>query len=139
MGKDLKGRELGTGISQRDDGLYVGRFTNKYGKRVQKVMPKLKDVRQWLGDMQYEDAHSNRDFPKDMTVDAWYEYWMDIKKRTVRPNTVRNYRERYERNIKPVIGKKILGNVNTVHCQEIMNRMADEGYRTSSIYQARII
>ena len=70
MGKDLKGRELGTGISQRDDGLYVGRFTNKYGKRVQKVMPKLKDVRQWLGDMQYEDAHSNRDFPKDMTVDA---------------------------------------------------------------------
>ena len=138
MGKDLKGRELGTGISQRDDGLYVGRFTNKYGKRVQKVMPKLKDVRQWLGDMQYEDAHSNRDFPKDMTVDAWYEYWMDIKKRTVRPNTVRNYRERYERNIKPVIGKKILGNVNTVHCQEIMNRMADEGYRTSSIYQARI-
>lgn len=49
MGKDLKGRGLGTGISQRDDGLYVGRFTNKYGKRVQKVMPKLKDVRQWLG------------------------------------------------------------------------------------------
>lgn len=59
MGKDLKGRELGTGISQREDGLYVGRFTNKYGKRVQKVLPKLKDVRQWLGDEQYKDEHSN--------------------------------------------------------------------------------
>ena len=27
MGKDLKGKELGTGISQRKDGYYVGRFT----------------------------------------------------------------------------------------------------------------
>ena len=35
MGKDLRGKELGRGISQREDGLYVGRYTNKYGKRVQ--------------------------------------------------------------------------------------------------------
>ncbi len=138
MGKDLKGRELGTGISQREDGLYVGRFTNKYGKRVQKVLPKLKDVRQWLGDEQYKDEHSNSDFPEDMSVDAWYEYWIGVKRRTVRPNTVRNYSERYSRNIQPVIGKKIIRHVNGIHCQEIMNRMADEGYSTSTIYQARI-
>ena len=41
MGKDLRGKELGIGISQREDGLYVGRYTNKYGKRVQRVLPKL--------------------------------------------------------------------------------------------------
>ena len=29
MGKDLRGKELGRGISQREDGLYVGRYTNK--------------------------------------------------------------------------------------------------------------
>ena len=38
MGKDLRGKELGRGISQREDGLYVARYTNKYGKRVQKVL-----------------------------------------------------------------------------------------------------
>lgn len=32
----------------------------------------------------------------------------------------------------------MLGSVNTIHCQTIMNRMADEGYRTSTIYQTRI-
>ena len=47
MGKDLRGKELGRGISQREDGLYVGRYTNKYGKRVQKVLLKLKELRQW--------------------------------------------------------------------------------------------
>ena len=34
MGKSLKGKELGKGISQRkEDGLYVARFTNRFGKR----------------------------------------------------------------------------------------------------------
>ena len=28
MGKDLKGKELGVGISQRKDGLYTARFTD---------------------------------------------------------------------------------------------------------------
>lgn len=46
MGKDLRGKELGVGLGQREDGLYVGRYTNKYGNRVQKVLPKLQEVRQ---------------------------------------------------------------------------------------------
>ena len=138
MGKNLKGKELGLGISQREDGYYVGRYTNKYGRRVQKLFLKLQECRQWLADSAYRDEHSNIDFPEEMTVNSWFEYWISMKKRTVRPNTVRNYTERYHRNIKPVIGKKILGSVNTIQCQTVMNRMADEGYRTSTIYQARI-
>ncbi len=59
MGKDLKGKELGVGISQRSDGFYVGRFTNKYGQRKQKLFRKLQECRQWLADSQYQDEHSN--------------------------------------------------------------------------------
>ena len=40
MGKDLKGKELGTGISQRKDGYYVGRFTGHNGRK-QKIFAKL--------------------------------------------------------------------------------------------------
>ena len=100
MGKDLRGKELGVGISQREDGLYVGRYTNKYGNRVQKVLPKLQEVRQWLADSKYQDEHSNIDFPSSMTVNAWFEYWIGIKRQTVRRNTVRNHEERYYKNIK---------------------------------------
>ena len=138
MGKDIKGKELGVGISQRSDGFYVGRFTTKYGQRKQKLFRKLQECRQWLADSQYQDEHSNLNFPKEMTVKAWFDYWISMKKRTVRPNTVRNYTERYERNIDPVIGKLILSEVKPIQCQMIMNRMADEGYRTSTIYQTRI-
>ena len=103
MGKDLKGKELGVGISQRSDCFYVGRFTTKYGQRKQKLFHKLQECRQWMADSQYQDEHSNLNFPEEMTVKAWFDYWISMKKRTVRPNTVRNYTERYERNIDPVI------------------------------------
>ena len=33
MGKDLKGKELGKGISQESTGLYSARFVDRFGKR----------------------------------------------------------------------------------------------------------
>lgn len=138
MGKDLKGKELGEGIVQRANGTYQARFVDKFGKRRQKKSKKLQEVRQWLADATYIDKHSDLDQAADMLVDAWFDYWIGIKKQTVRPNTVRNYSERYERNIKGVIGNKLLTDVKPIHCQKIFSDMADEGYKTTTIYQTRI-
>ncbi len=44
MGKDIKGKELGVGISQRSDGFYVGKFTTKYGQRKQKFSANYKSA-----------------------------------------------------------------------------------------------
>ncbi len=138
MGKDLKEKELGEGISQRSNGTYQARFVDKFGVRKQKKSKKLQEVRQWLADSTYIDKHSDLDRPTDMLVDAWFDYYIEIKGRTVRPNTVRNYSERYERNIKGVIGNKLLTDVKPIHCQRVFTKMAEEGYKTSTIYQTRI-
>lgn len=138
MGKDLKGKELGVGISQQKNGLYSARFVDKLGKRRQKRFKKLQECRQWMADASYIDEHSNIVQANNMMVDAWFDYWIDIKKKTVRPNTARNYSERYELNIKPVIGKMLLPDIKPLHCQKIFLNMAEEGYRTSTIYQTRI-
>ena len=138
MGKDLKGKELGVGLSQEKRGFYVARFVDKFGTRQTKRFKKLQEARQWLANATYIDKHSDLSVPIDMMVDAWFEYWIDIKKKTVRPNTVRNYTERYNRNIKSVIGKMKLVDIKPIHCQAIFNKMADEGYRTTTIYQTRI-
>ena len=58
-----------------------------------------------ISESAYIDEHSKLNVPMDLIVNAWFEYWIDLKKETVRPNTVRNYSERYERNIKSDIGK----------------------------------
>ena len=138
MGKDLKGKEIGAGIVQQPNGTYFARFVDRFGNRRTKRSKKLQEVKQWLADATYIDQHSDLDQATDMLVDAWFDYWIGIKKQTVRPNTVRNYSERYERNIKGVIGNKLLTDVKPIHCQKIFSDMADEGYKTTTIYQSRI-
>ena len=138
MGKDLKGKEIGDGIYQQPNGTYCARFVDKFGRRKSKRSKKLQEVRQWIADATYIDEHSDLDQATDMIVDAWFDYWISIKKQTVRPNTVRNYSERYERNIKEVIGKKLLTEGKPIHCQTIFSKMAEEGYKTTTIYQTRI-
>lgn len=138
MGKDLKGKELGVGITQQKNGLYNAGFVDKLGKRRVKRFKKLQECRKWLDEAKYIDEHSSITEANAMMVDAWFEYWIFIKEKTVRPNTVRNYRERYHRNISKVIGKMLLIDVKPIHCQKIFSDMADEGYKTTTIYQTRI-
>lgn len=138
MGKDLKGKELGVGIIQEKTGLYSARYVDRFGKRKHKRFKKLQECRAWLAEAVYIDEHSDISMPSDMLVDNWFDYWIGIKRKTVRPNTVRNYTERYIRNIKPVIGNMPLADVKPLHCQKIFYDMADQEYRTSTIYQVRI-
>ena len=53
MGKDLKGKELGVGITQQKDGLYRVGFIDKHGKRQIKRSKKLQELRQWMADEGY--------------------------------------------------------------------------------------
>ncbi len=138
MGKDLKGKEIGEGIYQQPNGTYCARFVDKFGKRRSKRSKKLQEVRQWIADATYIDEHSNLDQASNMYVDAWYDFWISVKRQTVRPNTVRNYEERYAHNIKDVIGNKLLTDVKPFHCQKILSNMAEEGYKSATIYQTKI-
>ena len=139
MGKDLKGKELGVGICQRKDGLYTARFVSKRnGKSVQRYFQKLQDCRRWYADAIFADEHGGINATGDMTVTAWFDYWIEnIKGDSIRPNTIRNYKERFEHNIKECIGKMLISDVKPMHCQNVLNQMKDE-YKTSTIYQTRI-
>lgn len=138
-GKDLKGKELSVGICQRKDGLYTARFISKRtGKTIQKYFPKLQECRNWYADATFEDEHGGINACGEMTVAAWFEYWIvNIKGDSIRPNTIRNYRERFEHNIKNCIGNMVLSDVKPMHCQNVLNQMKDK-YKTSTIYQTRI-
>ena len=96
MGKDLKGKELGVGILQQADGLYVARFTDKRGRRRSKRFTKLQECRQWIADETYIDEHTDIENASDMIVDAWFEYWISIKNR--RYNYFRNWSSYYPNN-----------------------------------------
>lgn len=137
MGKSLRGKECGKGICQRKDGLYSARFVSKQGKRQVKCFSTLPEARNWLEDAKYADKHDNVFLPPDMTVDTWFEYWINHVVGDLAPNTRRNYRERYTHNIQPVIGGMQLAAVKPMHCKMVLNRMEDD-YAGSTIRQAYI-
>lgn len=137
MGKNLKGKECGKGIYQRKDGLFSARFVNQQGKRQEKCFSTVQEARNWLEKAKYEDKHSNVFVPSVLTVDEWFEYWINHIVGDLAPNTRRNYRERYKRNIQPVIGGMKLSDVKPLHCKMVLNNM-DEDYAGSTIRQTFI-
>lgn len=135
MGKSLRGKECGKGICQRKDGLYSARFVSSEGKRQVKCFSSLPEARNWLEDAKYADRHEDVFAPPDMTVTEWFEFWISHIVGDLAPNTKRNYRERYEYNVKPVIGKMRLTDVKPMHCKMVFNRM-EASYASSTIRQA---
>lgn len=137
MGKSLRGKECGKGICQRKDGLYSARFVSSEGKRQVKCFSSLPEARNWLDDAKYADRHEDVFAPPDMTVTEWFEFWISHIVGDLAPNTKRNYRERYEYNVKPVIGKMRLTDVKPMHCKMALNQM-EEKYAGSTIRQTYI-
>ena len=137
MGKNLKGKECGKGICQRKDGSYYARFVDKRGNRQENYFLTLPEARNWLEDAHYADKHDDKYVPSDMTLDTWFEYWIENIVGDLAPNTRRNYRERYTQNIKPVIGGMLLADVKQMHCKRVLNKM-DDKYAGSTIRQVYI-
>lgn len=137
MGKNLKGKELGKGICQRKDGLYSAIFIGKTGRKYEKYFKTLPEARNWLEDAKYEDKHDEPQLSAAVTVDEWFEYWIENIVGDLAPNTRRNYRERYVHNIQPCIGKMLLTDVKPMHCKMVLNRM-EKTYSGGTIRQAYI-
>ena len=125
MGKNLKGKDCGKGIYQRKDGLYSARFVDRAGKRHEKYFQTLPEARNWIEDAKYADKHDDVFVATDTTVDEWFNFWIENIVGDLAPNTLRNYRERYVRNIQPVIGKMLIANVKPMHCKKVIIHSAN--------------
>ena len=68
MGKDLKGKELGQGISQRKDGSYCGRFINRFGVRKSIYGTSPKEVKNKLAKALNEDMTMRNVVDESMTL-----------------------------------------------------------------------
>ena len=135
MGKDLKGKELGKGLGQRKDKYYYAKYSY-HGKKGQQSFHTLVEAKNWRQEQLYLCRHPElrTATSPDMTVDAWFNRWLKDVVGNRAPNTLRNYRERYEHNVQPFIGSMLLRDVKPMDCQMILNAMESE-YAGSTIRQ----
>lgn len=128
MGKDLKGKELGVGISQRKDGLYQARYSDRWGKRKTIYGKNLRELRKELA----EAIAGNENFSSikdEITLDKWFDRWMEIyKEKSIRPNTKREYTHIYQKNISPYLGGRLINSLVKSDIQQLIDKASDNNY-----------
>lgn len=131
MGKSLNGKELGKGISQRKDGLYQARFVNRFGKRQTIYAKTLNEIRHLLRTEQYEDDKMLNVINDDMTLDEWYEIWMNTCKKNCRNSTKETYASHYRR-VQKQLGWMKLTKLNLIVIQQVFNELRSDNERKNS-------
>ena len=138
MGKDLKGKELGSGITQRKDGRFEARYTDVTGRRRCIYGNKVSEVKKKLNDVKYELAHGLYSSNPKITVDQWFEEWITTyKEGKIKSSTIEAYRYTY-RHISKAIGFMNITDVKMIHLQKIINELADQGYAYSTLTLTRV-
>lgn len=81
MGKNLKGKELGKGVTQREDGDYCARYVDCNGKRIQRRFKTLAECKNWLAKCNQSVMINQSKGIQDMPVQDWYQIWIEMKEK----------------------------------------------------------
>ena len=139
MGKDLKGKELGVGLTQRKDGLYQARYKDRFGKEKCIYDKKLSEVRrkQAIAISENENYTSVMD---NIKLDDWFKRWIKVyKEKSVRPNTLREYTHIYNKNISPFIGNRNINSLTKTDIQSLIDRASDDNYKYERQSKIKVI
>jgi integrase len=143
MGKDLKGRNLGEGLSQRKDGRYVGRFTDRFGVRKEFKDFNLAEVKQQLKSAKSRNELCLNVAEDDTTLDMWYQTWMRLYKcegvRKICANTKRQYDDIFRLHISPTLGDKKLKDIKQAHILDLIAELGKKGYQYETKNKVRIL
>lgn len=140
MGKDLKGKELGSGIYQRKNGSYCARYVDRYGVRKSIYDKDLRELNRKLKIAEGRNAEGKVVKESSMTLEQWYQTWMFIyKEDLIKPNTKVRYMNMYEKHIKPTLGNKVLSKITKVQCMQLLKHLKEKGLGWESQNSARIM
>lgn len=126
-------RKLPSGISQRKDGRFQGRFTFN-GKRYTLYDRDLDILKKKLVDAQYELEHGVYGSVTNISMNQWFDIWlMEYKLSIVKNSTIMMYTSNYNRYIRYIIGGKSLKDIKTLHVQKLYMDMKKQGLSVGTI------
>lgn len=133
MAVDKNGKRLPKGITQRVDGLFMGRF-EYHGEKFAIYGKTLKDAQKKLNDLRYEVEHGVYAKKQNLSLNSWFETWMmDYKKNTVKIGTYTIYENHYNYYIRGKLGNKKITDIRPEHIQKLYNELVEREFATGSI------
>ena len=139
MGKDLKGKELGRGLTQRPDGRYMAR-AQVAGKSVLLYGWKLRTLKKEFAEA-VEEARKGSiwlGYEADtLTLNEWFEEWYEkYKAPTLKNGGSAQYRRKFVNYYGVRIGSKNLKDIRKLHVQTAIADMLEAGRSSKSVREA---
>lgn len=119
MAVDKRGRKLPKGIRQRGD-RFEGRFMWS-GLSYSVTGATVKEVQQKITDEKYRLEHGTILRRESVTLDEWYQTFMDDYKSGLKQTTKDLYNNVYRVRIAPKLGKLKVADIRPEHCQALLN------------------
>jgi integrase len=133
MAKGLDGRKLPPGITQRANGLYMGRVMY-HGETHTLYDRNLSSLKKKMTDLRYELEHGTFIKKSDLTLEDWFKEWIaTYKQNTVKQGTIKSYQAHFSAYIKPQIGKMKLEDIRPEHLQKLLNGMVEKDFADDTI------
>lgn len=133
MATDKNGKTLPKGITLRLDGRYMARFQYD-GERYTIYDTNVKGLLEKMDNMKYELKHGIFCKPKEITVSAWFETWMEeYKYSTCKASTIQTYKQSYANYIQPALGKRKVTDIQPQALQKIINDLYKKGFSKSRV------
>ena len=126
MGKDLKGRELGTGIRQRKDGRYEARAVVQ-GVEISIYGLQLKQLRKDF-EKAKEQAKQNVNAKRsNITLNEWFEEWFTkCKVPVIKETSIFPMKSKYYNTFGRILGDKKVTDILNIDIQEAENTLQKE-------------
>lgn len=124
---DKKHRLLKTGESERPDGYYQYRYTDRKGKRHTVTANTLEELRQREEQIARDKSDGIRAEALYVTLNDMFELWCRLK-RGLKGNTYQNYCYMYKTFVAPEIGKYRVASLKKSDLKAFYNSLADEKY-----------
>lgn len=122
---DKKRRLLKTGESERTDGYYQYRYTDRKGKRHTVTAATLEELRQREEQIIRNKSDGIRAEADNITLDDMFDLWKRLK-RGLKGNTYQNYCYMYDTFVSPEIGKFRISKLKRSDIKAFYNSLVDD-------------
>ncbi len=121
---------LPQGVVKRKDGLLQKRFTLN-GKRYSIYAHTLDDLTQKEQDKRLEIASGMYKANKTITLDNYFEDFVSHKAKSIKGNTLYNYKTLYYKHVSPTLGKYKVKDIEKRQCKDLQNSLFEKHSETT--------
>lgn len=136
MGKDLKGKELGKGIRQRENGLYDAR-TQINGQEIHLSNTNLSRLKKEFNQAKKEAKKGNLFIKRSYTTNQWFEEWFKTYKSVqLKTSSIASLKSKYYRMFGYILGDKDIKDVISFDIQSCINEYIKTGKSINELKSA---